>query len=169
MRFDTYYAASDGNSGHPTFTWSWLEPGGPLTGSTSALTVDASDPTTWVRVALRDWVALDPPDAATSDDWDLGFREAAVELNGGVSGPGGLTAASVASPFAAVTEAPASGYVADAPLNGALDTAFAEDGLGGWTVVTPQTFVIARPDGTHDKVGFTAPPQTLAFELAPLP
>jgi hypothetical protein len=167
MRFDTYYAASDGNSGHPTFTWAWLDAGGPLTGTATALTVDASDAAEWARVSLREWVALAPPDPATSDDWDVAFREGEVALDGGVSGPGSLTAATVAAPWSSVTTAPPSGYVADATGDPALD-AFVSDGSGGWTVA-PVTFVIARPDGSHDKIGFTAGPPSPAFELAPLP
>jgi len=165
MRFDTYYAASDGNSGHPTFTWSWLEAGGPLTGTAAALTVDASK--AWAWVSLREWVALTPPVPATSDEWDLALHEGEVALNGGVSGPGMLTAAAVASPFSSVTTAPPSGYVADAAGDPAID-AFVSDGAGGWTVA-PVTFVIARPDGTHTKIGFTAGPPTPAFELGTVP
>ena len=162
MRFDTYYAASDGNSGHPTFTWSWLEAGGPLTGTESALTVDATE---WAWVSLRDWVALAPPVPATSDEWEVGFHGGEVALNGGVSGTGGLTAATVEAPFASVTSAPGSGYAADAAGDPAID-AFTPDGKG-WTV-SPDTFVIARPDGSHAKVGFTAGPPTPTFELGAL-
>lgn len=180
MRFDTYYAATDGNSGYPTFTWSWLEEGGPLSGTApDAATFDCSELTQWSYLSVREWVALDPPEPATSDDWDLGLQWDQVSLNGGVSGPGGLTAATLTMPFAAVTSVPASGFVADAPdadADGvperALVGAFVSDGAGGF-VAAPVTFVIARPDGTHDKLAFTTwsttTPATPSFQVAPLP
>ena len=176
MRFDTYYAAADGNSGYPTFTWAWLEEGGPLSGTATLLTADAASD--WVRIALREWVATDPPDPATSDDWDVAILQSAVALNGGASGPGGLTAAAVPAPFATVTTAPATGYVADAPdanADGipeyALAGAFVSDGSGSYDAA-PITFVVARPTGSHDKLAFTTwattAPATASFEVAPL-
>ncbi len=176
IRFDTYYAASDNNSGYPTFTWAWLEDGGPLSGTATLLTADAAS--AWVRILLREWVATDPPDPAASDDWDVGIFQAEVALNGGVSGPGGLLAAPVAAPFATVATAPATGYVADAAdanADGipeyALASAFVPDGSGGYEAA-PTTFVVARPAATHDKLGFTTwattAPATPSFEVEPL-
>jgi hypothetical protein len=178
MRFDTYYAAADGNSGHPTFTWAWLEEGGPLTGTSELFTVDAT--ADWTRIALREWIATSPPNPLASDDWDVALLQGQVALNGGVSGPGGLTAASVALDFPAVATPPASGYVADAAdanADGvpeyALAAAFVSDGAGGFTATSPLTFVVARPDGTYDKLGFptwsTTGPATPSLQVAPLP
>ena len=163
MRFDTYYAAEDANSGHPTFTWAWLEEGGPLSGTATLLTADAAS--AWVRIALREWVATDPPDPAGSDDWDVGILQSEVALNGGASGPGGLTAAPIAAPFASVTTAPATGYAAE------IAGAFVPDGSGGFDAA-PITYVVERPTGAHDKLGFTTwattAPATPSFEVAPL-
>lgn len=50
---------------------------------------------------------------SNSTAWDIGFRGTTIIFNGGVSGPGQAQAQLLTEAFAAVTEAPASGYVAD--------------------------------------------------------
>lgn len=60
-------------------------------------------------------LGVDNPNRADSAStaWDIGFRGTTVIFNGGTSGPGQAQAQILTQPFAEVTEAPASGYVAD--------------------------------------------------------
>ena len=99
-------------------------------------TIDASSPVSFAYVSLTAGGSLrNPADAGGSTSWDMAFRRFSVRLNGGVAGPGsvsavglannaGLTADQVAAltpeegkaAFAAVTAAdiPAAGFVQDA-------------------------------------------------------
>lgn len=100
------------------------------------LTIDASSPVSFAYVSLTGGGALpSPADPGGSTAWDMAFRRFSVRLNGGVAGPGsvsavslgnnaGLTADQVAAltpedgeaAFAAITAAdiPAGGFVEDA-------------------------------------------------------
>ena len=123
-------------------------------------------------LSLRDGALVVAPDASSRADsastaWDLGLRGTEVILNGGESGPGGLTGALVPMAFESVLALPE-----------ALPEALAADGEGacprgaarvvcngsgnGWyeyasNGVQPlpdQTLVIRRPDGSAAKVRF---------------
>ena len=50
---------------------------------------------------------------STSTVWDIGFKGTTIIFNGGTSGPGQGTAQLLAEPFAEVSEAPTTGYLAD--------------------------------------------------------
>lgn len=50
---------------------------------------------------------------STGTAWDLGFRGTTIIVNGGTSGPGAGMAQILTEAFADVTDAPATGYVAD--------------------------------------------------------
>ena len=50
---------------------------------------------------------------STSAKWDIGFKGTTLIFNGGTSGPGQGTALLLTKPFAEVTQAPASGLMAD--------------------------------------------------------
>jgi hypothetical protein len=50
---------------------------------------------------------------STGTAWDIGFRGTTIIFNGGTSGPGQGSAQLLTEAFPGVTEAPASGYVAD--------------------------------------------------------
>ena len=50
---------------------------------------------------------------SASDKWDIGFRGTSIILNGGISGPGAVEGQVLSNTFAAVTEAPETGYAAD--------------------------------------------------------
>ena len=50
---------------------------------------------------------------SASTAWDIGFRGSTIIFNGGTSGPGQAQAQLLTQPFAEVTEAPATGYIAD--------------------------------------------------------
>lgn len=154
MTVETYYNEADGNSGYPKFHWAWLQAGGPLSLDKGQLRVDASSETDAVHVSLREWVALEPGDAAASDDWDLAFLGSAVALNGGTSGPGGLSAASVAADFDAPIIVPGpKAFQADADGVPALGEAFVQE-KGGGASPADLTWLISRPDGSTDKVRF---------------
>lgn len=100
------------------------------------ISIDASSPVSFAYVSLTGGGALrNPADPGGSTSWDMAFRRFSVRLNGGVAGPGsvsavslgnnaGLTADEVAAltaqdgeaAFAAVTAAdiPAAGFIEDA-------------------------------------------------------
>lgn len=50
---------------------------------------------------------------SSSTVWDIGFKGTGIIFNGGTSGPGQGAAQLLSETFASVTEAPASGYIAD--------------------------------------------------------
>ncbi len=56
-------------------------------------TVDASGDTDWVYLDLNTRAVLDVADPSTNQDWDMAFRRYTILVNGGISGPGGVTAA----------------------------------------------------------------------------
>jgi hypothetical protein len=69
--------------------------------------------------AMADWTFADfetGGEAAAAAPWDLRFQRFHISTNGGVSGSGGVAVVPIAgSAFAAVTAAPAAGFVSDAP------------------------------------------------------
>lgn len=62
----------------------------PLTASTTQITVDAS--TAWAYMDLATGQSVGQTDAQTSTTWDIGFNATNVVLNGGASGPAGVSA-----------------------------------------------------------------------------
>ena len=111
---------------------------------------------------------------STSTVWDIGFKGTTIIFNGGTSGPGQGTAQIVTEAFADVTEAPASGYVADGSNTAcpAVETpggtfpgtpyAICTGSDNGWynynpaqNLVTPiagRTIVLTTGDGNYAKV-----------------
>lgn len=61
----------------------------PVTASTEQITVDAS--TAWAYVDLSSGASVAQTDAQLSSTWDIGFNATNVALNGGPSGPAGVT------------------------------------------------------------------------------
>ncbi|MFY1824793.1 HmuY family protein [Myxococcus fulvus] len=80
-------------------------------GSTST-TVNATDSSAWIGLDLDDGKQV----AADADAlWDLSFNRYHIRSRGGVNGTGGVQVAVVSGQdFAALTQAPASGYEVDA-------------------------------------------------------
>lgn len=100
------------------------------------ISIDATSPASFAYVSLTGGGALrSPVDPGGSTSWDMAFRRFSVRLNGGVAGPGSVSAVSLGNnadltadqvtaltpqdgeaAFAAVTEAdiPAAGFVEDA-------------------------------------------------------
>lgn len=121
-------------------------------------------------LSLRDGAVVVAPDAAARADsasaaWDLGLRGTEVILNGGASGPGGVTGALVALPFEAVADLPAT-LAADGEgecPRGAARVVCHGSG-NGWYVyesngvqpIPDRTLVLRRSDGSAVKVRFLA-------------
>ena len=123
-------------------------------------------------LSLRDGALVVAPDASSRADsastaWDLGLRGTEVILNGGESGPGGLTGALVPMAFESVLALPeALPEALTADGEGACPRGAARvvcNGSGnGWyeyasNGVQPlpdRTLVIRRPDGSAAKVRF---------------
>lgn len=111
---------------------------------------------------------------STSTAWDIGFKGTTIIFNGGTSGPGQGSAQLVTETFAAVTEAPESGYVADGSNEDcpAVETpagtfpgapfAICTGGDNGWynynpaqNLISPipgRTIVLTTGDGDYAKV-----------------
>lgn len=125
-------------------------------------TIDATSKKEWTYFSFAAGDVVDVEDAATSEAWDIGFQRTQVKLNGGVSGPGeGSVVMLTETTFAAVTAAPADGYVADT-----ADTlAIVPQSEKGWYLYTgapthwilpleDRVFVVKAADGTFAKLRF---------------
>lgn len=137
---------------------------------TTALEVDASTTGAWVAVSLRSGAVITVADLSTSTEWDVAFSRTKVRTNGGTSGPGSAGAVSAgAVTLESVTEAPESGYVADAmaPIPGPPGSGEESSNatLGAWYdydptthAVSPKdaTFVVKTADGSFAKVRVTS-------------
>ncbi|MBZ4376906.1 HmuY family protein [Corallococcus sp. AS-1-6] len=123
--------------------------------------VDASNAEAWVGVDLDTGKQVS---AAEDAVWDLAFQRYTVKARGGVSGTGGVEVAIVPNvAFAALTQAPASGYLTDAAdgpdTGGSPDTVF--NAGDGWYLydlathmLTPrdQLYVVRSDSGAYFKV-----------------
>ncbi|RKH59663.1 HmuY family protein [Corallococcus aberystwythensis] len=123
--------------------------------------VNATDGAVWVGLDLDTGKEV----SATEDAvWDLAFQRYTVKARGGVSGTGGVQVAIVpGTTFAALTQAPASGYVTDAAdgadTGDSPDTVFnAGDGWYVYDLPThtltprPRLYVVRSDSGTYFKV-----------------
>lgn len=148
--------------------------------------VNATDDQAWVYLDMRTGEQAFPMDPSTSSDWHLAFRRTHVLSNGGVSGPGGCSVASVSdASFASLMQAPEDGYVEDQPdsddPDDVVDSAFSTG--EGWYVydATDHTlaprhvvYVLRTGLGQHFKLrmlGYYGPAGTGAFpsfDWAPL-
>ncbi len=101
---------------------------------------------------------------STSTVWDIGFNGTKIIFNGGTSGPGEGSALILRQPFAEVTEAPASGYIADGSNTDCTGDPYAicTGSDNGWynyngqtNYVSPlagRTIVLTTGDGNYAKV-----------------
>ena len=146
-------------------------------------------------LSLRDGGAVVvAPDAEARADsasaaWDVGLRGTEVILNGGASGPGGVTGALVEAPFEAVEALP-EGLEADGDgecPRGAARVVCHGSGNGwylyaenGVQPLADKTLVVRRADGTAAKVRFVSyalgdalpsgvVPRYVTLEVADLP
>ena len=125
-------------------------------------TIDATSKEAWAYFSFAKGDALEVADPRNSMDWDLGFQQTKVKLNGGVSGAGKGSAVMLEDvEFEQVKEAPAGGYVAGSDENLAI-VAQSEE---GWYIYTgppnhwilpleKRVFVVQTADGTFAKVRF---------------
>lgn len=117
------------------------------------------------------WAAIDLDRAAEvpfeGDRWDLAFQRFHIRARGGASGDGGVQIAFTDAGYAAVTQAPATGYLEDLPDgdddNPDLDTVF--DKAGVWydydpmfhsLTTRPLVYVVKTDEGAYFKLKFDA-------------
>ena len=125
-------------------------------------TIDATNREAWAYFSFASGDIVEVEDAANSEAWDIGFQRTQVKLNGGISGPGmGSVVMLTETTFAAVTVAPADGYLADTE-----DTlAIVPQSEKGWYIYTgppahwilpleDRVFVVKAADGTFAKLRF---------------
>lgn len=132
--------------------------------TTTTVDADSAKKGNWAYFSFSEGKVVTPADAATSTDWDIAFQGTNIKSNGGINGTGGVTVARlVDQDFEALTQAPGSGYVADAAdsddAGSAQDTGFLIN--GGWydynstthvvTVKTNVVFVIKATSGKYFK------------------
>ena len=135
---------------------------GPAIGS---LNVDASDTEQWIYVDLDSRTEVMPADPLDDAVWDLAFRRFHVVLNGGVSGTGGVTAASVGDTAFEAVQAPAAGaFVTDTAdgddedtlpdyvISGGSDPWYAYDVTTHVLTPKARVFVVSTTEGALVKV-----------------
>lgn len=91
--------------------------------------IDATSSTNWAWLDLVAGAVIEEPaNPADSPDWDLGFRRQAIQVNGGVSGTGGMEVVPLPGvPYNDPIEVPTDGWItdeADADDDGDLEYAF---------------------------------------------
>ncbi|MEL6341713.1 MAG: HmuY family protein [Myxococcota bacterium] len=107
--------------------------------------IDGTDYETWVYFDLETGDIVLEGDATWDATWDVAIQRFNVKLNGGVSGDGGVEAATVEDvAFDDLTVAPASGYITDEP--DADEDGAPEYALGGWYDYDPNTHVLTPFD-----------------------
>lgn len=135
-----------------------ITPAGKVT--TTRNNADGTYTTVVDSTSMTDWTFADfetGMEAATTAPWDLRFQRTHISTNGGASGTGGVSVAALTgTTFAAVTSAPADGWISDAADgngDGMPDYAF-EQGDGWYDydqtthVVTPKPIVwVVKTDG----------------------
>jgi hypothetical protein len=126
----------------------------------ATVTVNATDPESWVYLDLAEVALVEPADPGASADWDLGLQRFHFALDGGVSGAGqGALVVVDGAELTDVSDVPTEGWVTDAPDDADEDTlpewAF-ETAEGGWYdyddathVLTPKprVYVVRGADG----------------------
>jgi hypothetical protein len=122
-------------------------------GGVTITRVKATHEEMWVFFDFDTMEAVEPATPETSDLWDLGFRRFHIKLNGGVSGTGGMEVALLAGvAFADVTQAPADGYVSDAPDDEDVDLDpeyVMSNGDTAWFDYSPMTHVLTPRDHVY--------------------
>lgn len=126
-------------------------------GDTVITTVDATDDAAWIYLDLETRSQVTVADPLASDAWDLAFKRYDIASNGGVSGPGGLTIATVEGmELDAVTALPSGPWLSDA-VDGDDTNDDPDYVMSGWYdydfmthVLTPKpvVYVARTPEGT---------------------
>jgi hypothetical protein len=137
------------------------------TGSGSEVTpgdavLDATSQSDWVFLDLETAAVVTPEDPADSPAWDLGFRRYKGQINGGVSGTGGMEVV----PYPGVDydtplDPPTEGWItdqadadADGDLEYALDTWFAYDSKTHEVTPADIVYVVRTVEGNLLKLVF---------------
>lgn len=110
--------------------------------------IDATSSSNWAWLDLvAGAVVEEPANPVDSPDWDLGFRRQAIQVNGGVSGTGGMEVVPLAGvPYNDAIEEPAEGWItdeADADEDGDVEYAF-----NSWFDYDSATHVLSAADIT---------------------
>jgi len=128
-------------------------------GETYLTRIDSTSPDAWVYLDLETGAEVD-----ASARWDLATQRFHIQLNGGVSGSGGVEVAPLRDvALDAVTTAPAEGWITDAADgaddNTLPDLAFEQgDGWYQYSVTThvltpwPMVWVVRTTEGTAVKI-----------------
>lgn len=136
-------------------------------GDVSRIEVDGTAMEQWVYLRLDTGAEVSVSDAAGSREWDVGVRRYFIKLNGGTSGGCGSEASvQPGSDLAAITRAPAGGYVTDQPdsTDDDMEPDYALSQSGGWYdynvmthALTPkaQIYVIKTCTGGYRKLQMT--------------
>lgn len=110
---------------------------------------DGSYTTRLDATAEASWRNLDLETGMEAETgWDLSGQRFHLKLNGGISGTDGVEVAPLATPFAAVTAAPTTGWLTDADdgKDPNMDPDYAFEQGDGWYDYNPQTHVLTpRP------------------------
>jgi hypothetical protein len=121
-------------------------------------TVDATDQERWVGLAFGTRAAIWVDAAENRRDWDIAFRRYHVKLNGGASGAGGVSLAAIpGARFAAVTEAPASGWITDTAEALAFEAGepwYLYDVTTHTLSPRPTVYALRTVDGSYLKLAF---------------
>jgi hypothetical protein len=173
--------ATEDNSDDDTTSGTEAASPGEVTGPEDgvyAARVDATDYEAWTYLDLAGATVHFDGEAA----WDLRFQRAVIEVNGGVTGDGGVTVAVLAGVPFAEASAPEAGWItdsADADADGdperAFDTWFAYDVATHVLTPADQTYVVRGAEdhrvrllSYYDSVG-TSAIYELTFALAVAP
>lgn len=126
--------------------------------------LDASSATDFAYLSLETGNVVSIADPSTSTDWDIAIRRFSVKLNGGVAGPGGVTASSLGTHADATSDevlafTPATGEsafdaVTEESIAGATFTAdgLIEDATGSWFRFSPQAGTLVANPGAAWRV-----------------
>ncbi len=114
--------------------------------------VDAWAQSAWVYFRFGEDKEVTPKDPQNSIEWDLALQRFQINVNGGVSGPGGVEIALPAgATFDALIQAPRSGYVTDAKdgpdADIEPDDAFEQNGT--WYSYNPMTHILSAKDQVY--------------------
>lgn len=162
----TDFVDGAGTPGFPTFVWAPIAGdfavATALAGTAHETTITAPPmgSSDWVYFSLATGLAAAPADPANAGDYDLALNFANIRLNGGTNGTGGVELVAFDDAgYAALTTAPAGGYISD---TGTGDSELAFNTGSGWytydfathtvTVNPGRYYAIVGADGNYYKL-----------------
>lgn len=146
----TKYYDDAGTARYVTFKWAelaspFVTKADPENADVKITTVDADSMSdnAWTYYSFSSGSEVKPATPATSTDWDIAFKGLSIATNGGTSGTGNHEVVRLAGQdFDTLTQAPASGYSADAAT-----TAF--DSGDDWNSYNFATHVVSIKDAVY--------------------